>query len=225
MNDKEICFIMCTNNQEYMEEVLFYINHLAVPEGYEISFLAVEDAKSMTAGYNEGMRASQAKYKVYLHQDTFIVYPDFLIEMIRLFQENPQIGLLGTIGIPKMPESGIMWDGERYGCVYDSHIYETVMKGTPVKGNKSYMEAEAVDGLLMMTQYDLPWREDLFDKWDFYDASQCMEFIRKGYKVAVPKTEKPWVVHDCGLLNMNDYDDEREKFVKEYLRNCVILTT
>ena len=52
-----------------------------------------------------------------------------------------------------------------------------------------------------------------------------LKFIRKGYKVAVPKTEKPWVVHDCGLLNMNDYDDEREKFVKEYLRNCVILTT
>ena len=55
LNEKEICFIMCTNNQVYMEEALYYITHLNVPEGYEISFLAVEDAKSMTAGYNEGM--------------------------------------------------------------------------------------------------------------------------------------------------------------------------
>ena len=30
-------------------------------------------------------------------------------------------------------------------------------------------EVEGVDGLLMATQYDIPWREDLFDGWDFYD--------------------------------------------------------
>ena len=24
----------------------------------------------------------------------------------------------------------------------------------------------------MMTQYDLPWREDLLDKWDFYDKTK-----------------------------------------------------
>jgi len=219
MNDKEICFIMCTNNQKYMEEAVYYISHLNVPEGYEISFLAVEDAKSMTAGYNEGMAASNAKYKVYLHQDVFIVYPDFLVDCIRLFQENSEIGMIGMIGIPKMPESGIMWDGERIGKVYETHIYETVILGSEVSKDCDWTEVEAVDGLLMMTQYDLPWREDLFDKWDFYDASQCMEFIRKGYKVAVPRMEKPWVLHDCGLLNKDNYEGEREKFVREYLNN------
>lgn len=200
-----------------MEEAVYYITHLQVPDGYQISFLAVEDAKSMTAGYNEGMRASNAKYKVYLHQDTFIVYPNFLIDTIKLFEDNPLVGMLGMIGIPKMPESGIMWDGERYGTVYESHIYETVILGKKLPEKVEYMEVEAVDGLLMMTQYDVAWREDIFDKWDFYDASQCMEFIRNGYKVAVPNMEKPWVLHDCGLLNKDNYEEERLKFVKEYL--------
>lgn len=208
---------MCTNNEKYMEEAVYYITHLQVPDGYQISFLAVEDAKSMTAGYNEGMRASNAKYKVYLHQDTFIVYPNFLIDTIKLFEDNPLVGMLGMIGIPKMPESGIMWDGERYGTVYESHIYETVILGKKLPEKVEYMEVEAVDGLLMMTQYDVAWREDIFDKWDFYDASQCMEFIRNGYKVAVPNMEKPWVLHDCGLLNKDNYEEERLKFVKEYL--------
>ena len=208
---------MCTNNEKYMEEAVYYITHLQVPDGYQISFLAVEDAKSMTAGYNEGMRASNAKYKVYLHQDTFIVYPNFLIDTIKLFEDNPLVGMLGMIGIPKMPESGIMWDGERYGTVYESHIYETVILGKKLPEKVEYMEVEAVDGLLMMTQYDVPWREDIFNKWDFYDASQCMEFIRNGYKVAVPNMEKPWVLHDCGLLNKDNYEEERLKFVKEYL--------
>ena len=76
---------------------------------------------------------------------------------------------------------------------------------------------EAIDGFLMATQYDIPWREDLFDKWDFYDASQSMEFIRHGYKVVIPKMEEPWCLHDCGYLNMDHYEEEREKYVKEYL--------
>ncbi len=64
----------------------------------------------------------------------------------------------------------------------------------------------------MATQYDILWREDIFDKWDFYDASQCMEFIKRGYRIVVPKQVKPWCVHDCGILNLKDYDNEKEKF-------------
>jgi len=217
VNEKEICFIMCTNNQRYMEEALYYITHLNVPKGYEITFLAVEDAKSMTAGYNEGMCASEAKYKVYLHQDTFIVHRDFLVDSIRLFEENPQVGMIGMIGIPKMPESGIMWDGERVGSVYESHIYETVILGNSISKDQGYAEVEAIDGLLMMTGYDIPWREDIFNKWDFYDASQSMEFVKNGYKVVVPNMDKPWVLHDCGLLNKDNYEEERLKVVNEYL--------
>lgn len=81
------------------------------------------------------------------------------------------------------------------------------------------MCVEAIDGLLMATQYDIPWREDLFDKWDFYDVSQTQEFIRKGYKVVVPNTGKPWVIHDDGFVNLKNYYEERKKFVKEYGTN------
>lgn len=216
MNEKEISFIMCTNNQRYVEEAIYYITHLRVPEGYEISFLAIEDAKSMTAGYNEGMQDSKAKYKIYLHQDTFITYKDFLVDTVSILEKNPQIGMLGMIGVPKMPQSGIMWDGERVGKVYESHIYETIIRNGEIEEDEVYTEVEAIDGLLMMTQYDIPWREDIFDKWDFYDASQSMEFIKKGYKVVVPKMEKPWVLHDCGLLNKDNYEKELLKFIREY---------
>ena len=54
------------------------------------------------------------------------------------------------------------------------------------KQNKPYTEVEAVDGLFIATQYDVKWREDIFDGWDFYDISQSEEFHRAGYKVVVP---------------------------------------
>lgn len=214
---QEICFIICSNNPLYAEECIYYINHLTVPEGYYVDILTVEEAKSMTSGYNEAMQYSKAKYKVYLHHDTFIVYPHFIEELLHIFQSDAEIGMIGVIGAPKIPENGIMWDEKRYGMIYEQHIYETVMLSNPC--TQPLEKVEAVDGLLMATQYDITWREDLFDKWDFYDCSQSMEFIRRGYKVVVPKTESPWCVHDCGFLNLENYDEERRKFVAEYLND------
>lgn len=46
--------------------------------------------------------------------------------------------------------------------------------------------------------------------------SQCMEFRRRGYKVVVPHMEKPWCFHDCGFINLENYDRERQIFLKVY---------
>ena len=59
-----------------------------------------------------------------------------------------------------------------------------------------YQQVEAVDGLLIATQYDICWREDLFDGWDYYDVSQCGEFKKKGYRIVVAgQPDKSWVIH------------------------------
>ena len=213
----QICFIICTNDPAYADECVYYINQLIIPDGYQIDILTVEDAKSMASGYNEAMQYSKAKYKVYLHHDAFIVYPHFLQDILRIFQSDAEIGMIGVIGAPRISANGIMWDGKRYGMIYEQHIYETVMLSNPC--TQPLEEVEAIDGMLMITQYDIAWREDLFDKWDFYDCSQSMEFIRHGYKVIVPKTASPWCVHDCGFLNLENYDEERKKFVAEYLND------
>ena len=214
---QQICFIICTNNPIYAEECIHYINHLIVPEGIDVEILTVEEAKSMTAGYNEAMHCSKAKYKVYLHHDTFIINPNFIKGCLDIFMNHPQIGMIGNIGVKTMPASGVMWEGVRYGMLYEQHIYETELLCNAVNLSLKYMQVDAIDGFLMVTQYDIPWREDLFDKWDFYDCSQSMEFIRHGYQVVVPSMREPWCVHDCGFVNLKDYDVEKEKFVAEYL--------
>ena len=215
--ENEMCFIICTNNKLYAEECIYYINQLTVPKEFRIDILTVEEAKSLTSGYNEAMRYSKAKYKVYLHHDTFIIYSDFIKDCLNLFRNYPQVGMIGNIGVKKMPASGRMWDDNRYGMLYEQHVYETKLLANAISPELPYIEVEAIDGFFMATQYDIPWREDIFTKWDFYDCSQSMEFIRNGYQVVVPNMKTPWCVHDCGFLNLKDYDEEREKFVKEYL--------
>lgn len=64
-----IAFIICVNNELYFEECKYYIERLKVPAGYDIDVIGIWEADSMCAAYNLGMRSSDAKYKVYMHQD------------------------------------------------------------------------------------------------------------------------------------------------------------
>ncbi|WP_171908954.1 glycosyltransferase family protein [Paenibacillus sp. GP183] len=176
----------------------------------------------MTAGYNEAMRRSDAKYKVYLHQDVFIIHSHFIYDMLSLFRNNANIGMLGVIGAKTIPASGIWWEsGDEVGKVYDSHQGNMALfSASEISG--CYETVQVIDGLLMATQYDLPWREDLFQDWHFYDASQCMEFAKAGYTVAVPKQEKPWCLHDSGITRTGlDFAVSRKLFCDTYVNSNI----
>lgn len=217
MNDKKICFIICTNNDFYMQECRLYLNELIIPEGYEMDIMEVKGALSMTSGCSYGMKNTDAKYKVYMHQDVFIKNRNFIQDILDIFQSDTQIGLIGLVGTPYMNKRGTMWHGVRYGGFYKLLEYmekDKVHRFFPLYNG--YLEVEAVDGLLMATQYDIPWREDIFKKWDFYDVSQCFEFIRARYKVVVPGQAVDWYIHDCGAINFANYDGERKLFLREY---------
>lgn len=209
---------MCVNNDDYEKEQMRYLGHLKIPEGYELDVLTIREAVSMTSGYNEGMHASDAKYKVYLHQDVFIVNENFIADMLKVF-EDERVGMLGMVGAPELPENAIMWNAPRIGKLFFNMIYQS---GESIIGEVDglYQEVEALDGLLMATQYDISWREELFTKWDFYDVSQSQEFLRAGYKVVVPNQKIPWCIHDDGFFNLKNYYDSRKIFLKEYRGIC-----
>lgn len=214
MNDKKIAFIMCVNDARRAEEAAHYIRCLSVPEEYDIDIICVYDAKSMAAGYNAAMKSSDAKYKVYLHQDTLIINKDFIADMVRVFAEDAVIGMLGCIGCDSIPLNGQVVASWNIGLVCHNCVPSTMVRRQ--RGDGKFMEAEAIDGLLMATQYDVPWREDLFDGWDFYDVSQCMEMRRAGYLVVVPFQKKPWCYHDNSYSKMLNYPKYCNRFIAEY---------
>ena len=88
-----------------------------MPEGMTAEFIPVRGAASMCAGYNEGQEKSNARYKVYLHQDTLVVNKNLVQDLRHIFADNT-IGAVGVIGCRSLPRSGVWWDGLRtYGRV------------------------------------------------------------------------------------------------------------
>lgn len=210
-----IAFIICVNDEMYFEECKYYIEQLDTPTGYSIDVIGIWDANSMCAAYNLGMQSSDAKYKVYMHQDVFIRDRHFVEKVLRIFQNNEEVGMIGMVGGIGVPRNGVVypsWNVGRVDCREPDLSY--VLLCGPEQTEDVIVDA--IDGLLIATQYDLPWREDLLRDFDFYDVSQAFEFRRAGYKIVVPYQEMPWVIHDCGFAKLRKYDRNRRICLREY---------
>ena len=215
MTDNKIAFIICTNNQLYFNECCYYINRLLLPEGFERDVIGIEDAPSMCAGYNAGMQSSDAKYKVYLHHDVFIKEPKFIFYLLERFRSAPDVGMIGMVGGCGMPKTGVAylaWNEGTVDCREPDFAYQLICD----PGQQEDCSVDAVDGLLMATQYDIAWREDLFVNFDFYDVSQSFEMRKAGYHIVVPYQKTPWVIHDSSFAKLNYYDKNRKIMLETY---------
>lgn len=211
---EKIAFIICSNNETYLQECLNYLSFLEVPEGMETEVIRVGDAKSMAEGYQSAMRESNAKYKVYLHQDVFILNRQFIRDVRRIFTEHPEYGLLGVIGSSRQIENAVYWDKWDTGMADTCDSWRSVH--LCMETTADVTETVAVDGMLMITQYDVDWRTDLEIGFDFYDISQSEEFKKAGYRIGVPHQESAWCYHDCGYSKLGQYDRAREIFCTAY---------
>lgn len=83
--------------------------------------------------------------------------------------------MIGLVGSPVFPENGVMWYGDRIGSLYTqgSEGYGTYIFGQ-VAAPCEYVEA--VDGFLMITQYDVPWRADIFKNGIFMMYPNALNF-------------------------------------------------
>lgn len=211
----KVAFIVCYNNMMYMRECMDYISWLNIPEGVETEVIGITDADSMAAGYNAAMNSSNAKYKVYLHQDVFILNNNFIKDIISIFENQVEYGMLGVVGSNRIVTDAMYWKNWNIGKVFAWDGLNTgFARLDEVKGSLECVKA--IDGLIMITQYDIPWRKDIFDGFDFYDISQSQEFMLAGYKIGVVYQVQPWCHHDCGASKLSTYDIYRKRFCETY---------
>ena len=211
VDNRKISFIVCVNNDTFMNECSYYIEKLFVPEGYVTEILEVRDAKSMTSGYQEAMLSSNAKYKIYMHQDVFLINRKMLFELLEIFKD-PEIGMVGTLG-GKILRNDISHSFWNKGSILNG-IHNEV-KTYYFGGVGKYEEVEAVDGMFMATQYDIDW-DERFDCWHMYDLTQAVRFRKSGYKVCVSTSEFAWTFHESGYCSTSGYEDELRKFANFY---------
>lgn len=204
----KFAFVACINDPVQYAVCERHLDALRRPPGFSVEKVPVQGAPGMAEGYNQALRLTDARYKVYLHQDTYVRDPDLLFHLLELFRE-PRIGLVGVVGATRLPRSGVwfhaglhsfgkVWEFRAGGGLWNllgpfNRRAEHLMRFRPVR--RPYQPMVVVDGLFMATQYDLPWREDLDFGFIYYEGPQCLEFIKAGYRVVIPRQETVWCMH------------------------------
>jgi hypothetical protein len=127
--------------------------------------------------YQTAMESSTARFKIYLHVDTHVVYRGMVSELLHLFQTYPRLGLLGVVGSTRLPPSGIFWYNNPSHCY--GRLWQNSAPGFPASmlGSSNhrrlhlmrfrsfvgdYLPAAIVDGFFLATQYDIPWTRPEF---------------------------------------------------------------
>lgn len=216
--NKYISFIACVNDKEEFKSCRESILKINIPKGYGVEIIKIFNACSMSSGYNKAMNLAKGKYKVYLHQDIKILNTNIINEALEIFN-NKEIGIIGIVGSEDIPQSGIWWESlSLFGNIIERGNNSSSLNKIGEVIDK-YKKVKAVDGCLMITQYDIEWDEENFDGWHFYDVSQCFRFLNKGKYVVIPKQDNIWVFHDCGEVSMDGFDYYRKKFIEIYMND------
>lgn len=215
--DRKVAFIACINDEEWYDEWKLFIKSIIVPDGMTVELVPIRGAKSMCQGYNMGMKQTNAKYKIYLHQDVLISNKNIIEDVLSIFADKT-VGAIGVIGTQKLPPTGIWWDTQLpIGSVLLLKESEEIVNIQSSIDYELCIDAEAVDGLMIATQVDIEWREDLFNGWHFYDIAQCKEMQRHGYRVVVAKQNQYWCMHYSSSKMVDDsYEKYRRIFIREY---------
>lgn len=208
MDTKAIAFIICKNDEIRFGECIRYIQDLHVPEGYSIDILSIEEAESIPVAYNAAMESSDAKYKIYLHQDTLILHRELIPDILRIFAGDSSIGMIGLVGCRELSfdkDGRLCWDMGRAYLYGGGKVLDLDLRGGQ-DGEEGHTPVKAVDGFFMATQYDLTWQEGTSDGKYPYHILQCQEMLEHGRKVIIPWQAEPWCYHD-----QEDVQDDAEE--------------
>ena len=204
MNEKKMEFMIHLTGDSLTPELLNSLESLIAPEGFVIEVQPVTGDEKYFA-YETAMRASDAKYKIYLDDRAIITKADFLIDLLAIFQSDAKIGAVGTSGAIELSTNGISFNSAK-------------------RTDKDYSgEVDMLDGYLFATQYDLPWRHEEFQDNFFGGQAQCTEFKRAGYKLFVAAQVEPWISYE--EIEFHSDKASYQKFLDEYSKDLFPLVT
>lgn len=206
MNEFTVCFVINKSAQKLKQE----IQKLNIPENYNVKLIE-KDMYNVAKDYNKVISENDAKYKIYINNDIRITNENIIDDIVNLFKSDSQIGVIGLEGANTIPTTGIWQDS-----IHKISAEMVEVENSERLIDNKYKKVKIIANSFIATQYDIQWREDLFDGKYFYESSQCVEFSNKGYKIIVPLLEKSWI-SKLGDPYKNEIDIDFQKYRTVFL--------
>jgi glycosyltransferase involved in cell wall biosynthesis len=151
---------------------------------------------SLSELYNKGLSESKNDIIIFLHDDIIVETPSITRKIIKLFENNPDYGIIGLAGTDTLV-SGMWWEkrDRMFGQVKHQHEGRTWKNTYSNSFGDNLKEVVCVDGLFFAVHKNRikeKFDED-FKGFHFYDIPFSVSNHLNGVKVGV--TTKIMVIH------------------------------
>lgn len=191
MEDRLYAVISTREEGEAIEK---FAKHVEETCGCNIDVIVAinHDAVGLTDVYNRTTESQnlQDKIVVYMHDDIEFLRPGWGAEILRLFDENKDYGIIGVAGSAEFnKDEAAWWRYKRiFGQVLHKHEGKSWLTAFSPLLDHDLEEVCVIDGLFMAVhngRCTQKWDVENFKGFQFYDIAFCLDNYLDGVKVGV----------------------------------------
>lgn len=214
-----ISIIICSIDPEKFSRVTKNYADLMGEEPFEI--IGIHDARSLTEGYNRGIRQSSGSVLIFSHDDIEIVCTDFVEKLKRHLQQFDVAGPAGTTRLISgcWFEAGIPYIHGQVTHPRDSGVFMVSIydRGqAALQGQVAVGDIQALDGLFIAARRSVLDRvafdECIFDGFHGYDVDFTYSAFLAGFRLGV--------FYDIPIIHasMGKFDEVWEEYNQRFVR-------
>lgn len=217
-----ISIIICSIDPRKFEKVCANYARLMGEEPHEI--IGIHDARSLSEGYNRGIRQSSGSILIFSHDDIEILNPDFAARIKRHLQEVDIVGPAGTsllvdgfwarAGVPYL--HGQISVPKPDGTGYHVAVYD---EGLAARENRTLTTGiQALDGVFFAVRRTVTDRllfdDATFDRFHGYDVDFTYSAFLAGFRLGACNDIA--IVHESQGNFKVEWEVYNQRFIRKH---------
>ena len=191
------------------------------PKKIQIIEIVNTGNRSLTNCYNEILKTAKYNYVVFTHSDLTIETKQWGNKLVKLFDKNPEYGIIGVAGSKNMPVSGQWWENrsKMYGRVAHTHDGKTWLSVYSDDLGQDLEEVVIVDGVWFSVHKNRIKKQfnETVEGFHFYDVTFAFENFMENVKVGVTTVVR--VNHQSIGMTNESWEKNRVNFSETYQNN------
>lgn len=184
-DDRSVSAVVCSIDPQKAARIREH--YAALFSGRRFEIVQINDARSLSEGYNRGFAQTSGDVVIFSHDDIEIASPDFPARLLLHLSTHDIVGVAGTSRL-----IGVNWNSAGWpwlhGCVAHSepggngfffHCF----------GPPTQVAVEAIDGLFIAAKREvceaIPFGAETFDGFHLYDLDFSYRAFLAGFRIAV----------------------------------------
>jgi hypothetical protein len=183
--ENSISVVVCSrDNNEVKEKVVNHIKETCECNAHTY-FMYNPDGVGLSDIYNSMLSEEKSENDiiVFIHDDIEFLKKGWGREILRLFNEHEDYGIIGVAGSAEFDERGAWWQyDKKYGQVLHRHDGKSWLTAFSPLLDKDLQEVCVIDGLFIAVHRKRISKkfDESLKKFDFYDISFCLDSYLDG---------------------------------------------